>query len=149
MTPLIQSGDNWKTLNNFKLGVSKEWQCYLPFSTHLNPHSCFVLVGLGHNARCVGLNNMFFKTLLPLLLLVPGFYFQSQVGIMYHPKIKTEKKLHVKVHQWLQRNGEYKANGRENIEMAFMYSELIKTICYMRVYSHSIKVWNALQAHLP
>ena len=97
LTPLIQSGDNWKTLNNFKPGVSKEWQCYLPFSTHLNPHSCFVLVGLGHNARCVGLNNMFFKTLLPLLLLVPGFYFQSQVGIMYHPKIKTEKKLLITV----------------------------------------------------
>ena len=28
-----------------------------------------------------------------------------------------------KVHRWLKRNSDYKANGRDNIEMAFMYSE--------------------------
>ena len=28
-----------------------------------------------------------------------------------------------KVHRWLKRNDDYKANGRDNIEMAFMYSE--------------------------
>merc|ERR1712112_138318 len=27
------------------------------------------------------------------------------------------------VHRWLKRNDDYKANGRDNIEMAFMYSE--------------------------
>merc|ERR1711993_118302 len=27
------------------------------------------------------------------------------------------------VHRWLKRNSDYKANGRDNIEMAFMYSE--------------------------
>ena len=27
------------------------------------------------------------------------------------------------MHRWLKRNDDYKANGRDNIEMAFMYSE--------------------------
>jgi len=31
--------------------------------------------------------------------------------------------IFLKVHRWLKRNDDYKANGRDNIEMAFMYSE--------------------------
>jgi len=27
------------------------------------------------------------------------------------------------VHRWLKRNSDYKENGRDNIEMAFMYSQ--------------------------
>ena len=54
-----------------------------------------------------------------------------------------------KVHRWLKRNSDYKENGRDNIEMAFMYSEcgnewteVNRVFVFMYLYAYPVLRYN-------